>query len=411
MPLVGDIIERVRTLTVDQPPTLPPVTIGALSSVGSGSPFSGIQYFIVVTLRNQWGETSISNEQSITPSVGANIQIPVQIPLSYLGVITAIRVYIGITAGGESSYVEFSPASSVVTLTGFGVPGIPPQRNSAYNPDLDGSTFSAGYMFNLLTEALKQSSEMCDGIRDYSGVPTVAGNPMYVLSGQWKGITDVWYNGFWLTGGNKGYFFRRNTITAAVLVAASISIQDNRSIMEIYPQPDRTAGTSTLANSMGTADLSLQTNTGGFLLLPQGFIQIDSEIMPYYSVNGTTINLGLRGVGGSPAATHSAGATVQELNLFFAGRRIFLGGYQPGQSGSILPTPDGWSSILEDYMMYRIRQGEQEDQKAQAYYQTFEAKCKAYAKSIQSVMKRRQIGPAPYPEVYFPTPTGGLLTR
>jgi len=60
-------------------------------------------------------------------------------------------------------------------------------------------------------------------------------------------------------------------------------------------------------------------------------------------------------------------------------------------------------------MMYRIRSDEQEDQKAQAYYQTFKAKCKDYAESIQSVMKRRQIGPAPYPEVYFPTPTGGLL--
>jgi hypothetical protein len=417
--LVGDIIEKVRTLVVDQPQVYaPPINVVATPvNVGGGVVLPGT-YTVVLTVVNNWGESTGTAPLTVTVAAGQN---DIQIAFDTFSPNTHIHVYL--TPAGSNLAAIFDYPNPFASNSFPGVTfylvnifqgvamgnGNPPQFNSAYLPDTDGSTFSAGYLFKLLNEALHQASQETGGLKDYSGMPTIANNPFYVLQGQWPAINDLWYNGYWMQGGDRGWFFRRNTITSQILTTASMSIMDNRSILEIYPQPDRTAGTTTLVNAMGATDTSCLVVNAAFVLLPFGFIQIDSEIMGYYGLNGNTLQLSPRGIGGNPATTHLAGATVTELNLFFAGKRIFRTAYTPGQSATVLPVPDGWSSILEDYIMYRIRQAEQEEEKAQAYYKSFIEKTHGYAASNKQPMKRRQIGMASAPQSYFVTPTGGLI--
>jgi hypothetical protein len=424
VPLVGDAVLAARELIPDMPPTLPTPT-ATYSVVGfTGSTLPTGTYFVQATQRNPWGET-LPAAESGNLTIGANQGI--QITSALLPGATVIRAYITIAggvAGTEQQFVEsaaapgFAPSPFTISAPPTNA-GAPPTRNTAYNPDLDGGMVSAGTMFRWLSRGLTELSQAAEGIRDYSGVPTTPGQPLYVLNGNWTNITDIWYNGYWLQGGQRGYFFRRNAITSGVLTSASVSVQDNRTILEVFPQPDRTAGTDTLTTAMTATDTSLVVTTGNFLLLPFGFIQLSTtnatpEIMSYSSITTVTTIGGLvRGLGGTgPAQAWAAGATVTELNLVVNGHRTFATTYAPGQANVTLPIPSGWEDILPDYLLSKARDAEQQRQEAGQLLQQFQQRIAQWGRQNKNAARRRQIGPPSLPEsITYGIPGGGWIIR
>lgn len=408
--LAGDIIISARTLMPDLPPQTitAPGSVPGVASSGSGNTLSAGVYFLKATYFNQWGETLASAEATVTVTSGQ--LITVSSPLITAG-ITKVRIYLtqpGGGAGNENQFVE----STVVPFTITSNPtnsGTPPVRATAFNPDMDGPNLAASTIFGWLNDGFKQLSRITGGIKDYSGVGTQSGNPFYQLVQNWLAINNLWYNGWWLAGGDSGYFYRRNSLTSQVLVSAAVTINDDRSIIEVFPQPDRNAGTTTTTALMGQNDTSIAIANSGVFLLPKGFVQIDSEMMAYASLVGNVLGGLVRRIGGNPAVSHANGATVTELNMFFSGRRVFDTEYVPGQATLPIPAPSNWKELLTNYVMYRFRQAEQDNQGASDYFKQFEENAKKYAMSNKQVMKRRQIGPSSTPEAFYPSLGGGIL--
>jgi hypothetical protein len=277
-------------------------------------------------------------------------------------------------------------------------------------PDSDGPTFGASTVFGWLNEGLKRLSRITGGLLDYAGVPTQAGNPLYSLPGEWLEITDVWYSGYWIQGGKRQDFFRRNTVTSQVLSGVAVSIFTDRQVIEVSYQPDRSAGVTATTGAIGANATSVPiANTGAFLL-PFGFAMIGTEMVAYSSLAGGVMSGLIRGVGSSsvPQAWPS-GTTVTELPLFFCGKRIFNVAYQPGQSSVVLTVPQGWVNILTRYMLAQAREAEQDGQNAQRLLKEFEDQGRQWLVSNKGVVKQVQVGEYNRTVTYATTVAGGLV--
>jgi len=409
--LIGDVIIGARAQAPDLPPTLPAPTASFGVTGFTGSTLPPGNYFLVVTQRNPWGET-LPSAESVIQVVGANQGL--QVTSTFLPGATVIRAYVtqpGAPAGSENQFIE-STLSSFTISAPMPSSGSPPANPSAYLPDMYGPQVSATVMFNWLNEGLKKLSRIVGGLLDYSGVPTQAGNPLYVVGGEWLKIIDVWYNGYWVQGAKRGDFFRRNAVTAQILTGVAVSVFTDRQVIEVTYQPDRSAGVTTTTASMAATDTSVPIVNAGAFLLPFGFARIGTEIVAYSSLLTGVMGGLIRGLGSAvPAQAWASGTTVTELPLFWCGKRVFGLTYVPGQSLQNLPVPDGWDPILKTYLLGCFREIEQDDKNAERLYKQFAAEGEAWMYANRLIPSFIQVGGTNEPEIYAPTIAGGLLVR
>lgn len=370
---------------------VPPAAAAVVAAVGSTLPAG--TYFVQVTQRNAWGET-LPAAESAQLTVLANQGI--QITSALLPSATTIRCYLTQVGGASGTEVQFIESTSSPFTISTPPPsnGTPPTRNSAWLPDTDNSFASAFTMYRWLNAGLHMAAHLVGGLTDLSGMPSVAGQPLYVATGEWKSISDIWYDGFPLRFDASGSFFRRNAIKSSVLVSATVSIRSNQVVFEIFWQPVRTAGSTTLSAAMGISDTSAGVvSTSGFLALgPPMFVLIDSEIIAYSSFTATALNNLIRGVGGTTPASHASGATVQELNIWFKGKRLHTQKYIPGNASSILPVPVGWDDVLPLYILHRAREAEQEYSLSKEKLAQFKEGMLEWVRTDRQLGGPRQIG-------------------
>lgn len=414
MPTIGDVIISTRGKIPDiqgiglvSAPTVP-TAAGAVNFNGVLTPSTA--YFLVMTLVFPWGETLPSPEFTGSTSGGQNSLNLTAIKGSP-GMV-GVKIYSGLATGQEQS-AEFIPVSFGTTTAVFDgnnlVPLTPPTRSTAYMADSDGNMFGAGTLYKWLNDGLNKLSHAVGGILDYCGVTTTPGNGMYVIPGQWLKITDVWYGGYWIKGGNRAEYFRRNTVTSNVLQMVTISVTGGQQVMEVSYQPDRASGvTATTGNVTATANSVQIANTSVFLL-PFGFAQIGNEIVAYSKLQGTTMSGLVRGLGNTVAQARPTGTVVNELSLFWNGRRVFNDAYYPGQSGTLLPIPIGWVTILEDYMLAQAKKAEQNLQEWKQLEENAFAQAQAWLLANKGVTSRVQVGGNNEPYVYDQTVAGGIL--
>src|SRR5208283_2615652 len=257
-------------------------------------------------------------------------------------------------AGSEIAFQDFTASPALVTAFPA-TANQPPVQSTASLPDADGQTFSASVAFGWMNDGLNQLSHAVGGLLDYCGVPTQAGNGLYVIPGQWLSITDVWYGGYWVKGGKRAEYFRRNTVQSSILSSVTVSVFSDKQVLEVNYQPDRTSGVTATTANMSATDTSVTiTNTGAFLL-PFGFAQIGTEIVAYASLNGGAMAGLIRGLGSTVATAWPSGTTVTELSLFWCGKRLTLLPYSPGDSLKDLAAPQGWVAILPDYLLAQAK--------------------------------------------------------
>jgi hypothetical protein len=368
-------------------------------------------YYLRMSIVFPWGETLASQEFVVNAQ--SAIQL-LQCP-TYPGQV-GFNVYYGTAAGQETSvqflpwvFNSLIPFASVILDGSTSAVGSPPLISTAYLPDSDGNIFSAGILFEWASDALNKLSHAVGGVLDYCGVTTQAGNGLYVVPGQWLSITDVWYGGYWIKGGTRAEFFRRNTVTSNVLQMATISITSDRQVIEITYQPDRNSGiTVTTADLMPTSTSIGIANTGAFLL-PFAFAQIGTEIVAYSSLQGNTMGGLIRGIGNTQAQFWASGTVVQELSLFWNGRRVFNTAYYPGQSNVQLQIPVGWIPILKDYILAQAKKAEQDLQGWKQLEESAFQQAEKWMYSNKGIPTRVQVGGNNNPVVYDQTVAGGIL--
>lgn len=412
--LVGDIIVTARLQIPDIPQTLPAPTASFSVVTATGSTLPTGTYLLKVTQRNPWGET-LATAESSAQVVGANQGI--QVTSALLPGAVVIRAYltlVGGATGSEIQWMESSTSPFTISTPPTGA-GTPPTNATAYLPDSDGDTFGAATLYAWLNEGLKKLSRAVGGLLDYAGVPTVSGQPMYVLPGEWLNISDVWYGGYWIQGGRRGDFFRRNAVTSQVLNNVTISIFTDKQVMEVSYQPDRNSGTTTTTSVMAATDTSVPITSGGVFLLPFGFAQFGTgsniEIVSYSNLASNTMAGMIRGIGSTTAQAWPNGTTVTELSLFWCGKRVFNTFYAPGSSALNLPAPSGWESILPLYVLARARESEQDSQNADRLMKMFFDEANKWFLANKGVASFVQVGGANVPMTYSNTPAGGLIVR
>lgn len=407
--MVGDIIKALRDAITDQPGVLPaPVNpTVALSTAASSLPVGTYKGFI--TFRTPWGETLPNPAEFTVTTTSGSPSIQINAPALPPGAII-MRVYLTLAGGATGTEQQFIEGTVLpLVISSPGTMGLVPVRNTAYIMDADGDSFSCSTVYQWLNDGLKIASQICGGLIDYSGVGSVAGQPMYVVPGQWKRISDLWYDGYPLGMDQRGMFFRRNSITASVLASVATSLFTDRMMLEVWPQPSRTAAVTQLNTAMALTDTIANVVSAAGFLLAFGFAQIDSEIVAYSVKTGTTLPNLIRGLSGTAIAPHAAGATVQELNIFFGGWRMYAPNYQPGQAFSSIPVPVGWETMLPIYALARTKLAEQDIQGYSGLKKDFTDMMGQWYRTNHVTVGPRQVGESTSALEVLPSLGGGWV--
>jgi len=389
--LVGDLIMMCRELITDVPQALGAPAVTPTPVTPSGNFMQPGIYFGQVTAFTPWGESSPSDEFTFTIGATQTLHISVTSPIS--ATVTKYRVYLTFAAGAAGSeqlYVD--SATPAFTLLGNPIIyGTPPIHSSAYLPDTDGGGFSAASLFRWLSQGLTECSRIAGGIMDYTGVGTLQGQPLYTLQGEWLSLVDVWYDGYPVSEISRSTMFRRNTVQSSILGAVTVSVRDNRVIAEVWPQPARTAASTTSTAPVVATDTTIPVaSTSGFVL-PFGFAQIGTEVISYAAFTGSTLTGCIRGLSGGVASAWSSATAVQELNLFMNGKRIFTTPYASGSSLTVIPVPAGWDELLVNFMLSKAKQAEQDFGEAGRLRKTFDEQITGWARTNRQLAGPRQV--------------------
>ena len=170
-------------------------------------------------------------------------------------------------------------------------------------------------------------------------------------------------------------------------------------VVELWAQPNRTAGLGGLIVALSASGTVAQMNTPNGWVLPFGLAMLGQPptrdlppgqfvASPYeivaYTMNGNNLMGMVRGLGGTNALAWPTGTLVTELNCVWNGMRSAQL-YIPGQSAYTLRIPSSWVPLIHLYMLSRYRRIEQQEDEASKLNQAFEA-------GIKEATKKKPIG-------------------
>lgn len=381
MALIGDVLQGFREQATDR-------AVGTLASPGAevtlglfvtaGVTLPAGNYLAKLAYRNPWGET-LPGAESGALAVDATHGLQVDNATHTLPPgVTAVVLYLTPVGGASGTENQIFVGTSLPfqIKAPSNNPGVPAIRNTAYLPDSDGPAVSASAAYRWLNDGLKEAAGLCGGgLPDMTGVPSISGQGMYALLGQWWKLDRFWYDGYpgAMTGSNE--IFRKNPVRGNYAMNCAVEHVDNRFIFELWPQPSRTSGSTTLGQPLSSTGLTATLVASNFTL-GFGFAQIsdgsgNTEIIAYRSNVAGTMQIALRGLGGTIAQAWAVGATVQELNIVFKGLRV-VPSYAIGNAYNTLNTPPGWESALVKYLLHRFRDAERQRREAQSLYKEFQ---------------------------------------
>lgn len=374
---------------------------GALQTAQDGVPtLPAGTYQVSATYFTQWGETLATalNPVVVDATHGINVTLPNSaIPAG----VTKIRIYYGI--GSVNQYQDFTSIGFPVgqNITAVGTAGVPPATaggpatNRAYLPDTDGSFVSAATIYRWFNQALDEASDISGGIQDRTGVGSLVGVALYQIpTVGWKKITNVWYDGYDVFSGSKRDVFRRNVTTAYSTLSVAVTLTPN-TVIEAFPQPQRTSGSCTTTASLSTTGTSVAINPPTNFVLPFGVASLAQgsafEIVMYSSLSGNVMSGMTRGLGGTVPQAFTAGATATELNFMIDGYRRAVP-VAVGDSTKTMQVPPSWGSLLPIFLLAKFRKAEKEFKEADSLMKEFTEKIKMEAMSTKQLSGPVQIG-------------------
>jgi hypothetical protein len=403
--LVGDIVQGLRELAPDPSQTLQPPTFTAVTNTSGALYFPAVPIYVKATQGTPWGETAASAEIALNAVGSVQCNVTATVATSFLA--TFVRVYFSLVAGGEDQYVEYditTPTNSAIvqinTLSTV-AQSLPPTISRAYLPDSDGNILSASLVYRWFNDGMKLLGQLTGGIKDITGIPSVQGVAQYPLVGQWRKIDNNFYDGYPVAAGTKQQVFRHSPVTGLSGVTV-VNTSSDRQIIELWPQPQRTAGSGLTTSPALAADASINVNFGangfvlgfGMILLgtypPTALTGPNSCELIYYSTLGTTsISALTRGLGGTQAQAWPIGTPVYELNVYMTGLRMPQT-YVKGQASFVFTCPPAFEDAIRTYLTHRFKLAEQDDSGAKSEFDRFKEIC-SQIKGMQQPNGPRQI--------------------
>jgi len=404
--LVGDILLSAREAVPDLPGVLPPPTAANTAATGiqvvvgsqlaSPHPLPVGTYFLQVTYSTPWGESSPSAEFQV--ALGASQSFFVDASASpYLAAATAVNVYVGTSTGNEIQMYSLpltaaAPTGIIDSTTPVSL-SPPPLGNSAFLLDSGGTVASASQIYRWMNDALSMIAIANGGVPDTCGFGTVIGQANYRMQGDWKNIDAAWYDGYPVSLGSAKQVYRHNSLTSIVGMMSYTQVADQL-VCELFPQPVRTAGTTTTAATLSATAASILLNGWGSFVLPYGILQFGTgnacEYVSFTASGNSAISM-VRGLGGTDAQAWPNGTPVNEMNLMFAGWRA-PSLYVVGNSQKTVHLPTDWIPLIHKYILSRYRVIEQQQEEAMRLEKEFMAGM-ASATKRKAPIGERQIQP------------------
>jgi hypothetical protein len=372
MSLVGELILGARELFGDPPVGVfpaPGTEMSVALGVVAACTIPAGNYFVRLTYRTTYGETLPGAESGPFAVDGTHgLRVSGNPPPG----VTSVVAYFGKSTGSENQNQVLLVSSLPITIIAPGNPGVTPVRNTCYLPDSDGRVVGIFALYRWINDCLTLIAKLCGGgIPDMSGAGTVAGQPIYVLNGNWGKISNAWYDGYPLSLGRQTDIFRRNTNTGTT-GTLTVNQSSSRCIVELYPQPARTSGQTTLAGNGG--QISASANSALVALsnftIGLGLVLVGTEIMGFASNNGGLLKGLVRGLGGTQPQIWPDGTPVTELNLMIYGLRV-PSTFAVGMSTAIFDVPPGWETAVQRYLLSRFRDGEKNRREAESLMKEF----------------------------------------
>jgi len=240
-------------------------------------------------------------------------------------------------------------------------------------PDSDGDLFKAQTLYRWLSQAIKRCGDGMGWItEDWYAMAVTNGKPVVSLDEKWVSIGDAFLAKWaltplpeWLT-----LYPTAQLVNSQAIWYSQHRLTDHVE-MTLFPAVNFTDPTTTLNGALSASATSATVvDTTGTGWLPDGYVQIDSEIIKFESKTGTSLLTLSRGQCGTTAASHLTGATVTHLSAWIKGPRTVA---DVTASTSLIELPPAFISFLDLFVLSRARQSENEFQEAAALMKQFES--------------------------------------
>lgn len=284
----------------------------------------------------------------------------------------------------------------------------PDQVPGAGTPDDNGLQVSAVTIYRWLNEALLLCAQAANGIRSVTGCGSTVGQNLYQFNGYWRQITDVWYDGYTVKLAAKKDIFYFNNVTG-YSAYATLNQGMNTQTIELWPQPPRTSGQTTVSSNVAATDTTINVaSTAGFVL-PFGLAQIGTEVVSYMGFNSTQLLGVTRGLGATAPQAWSTGAAVTELNIRLAGRAM-PETYSVGDYQDTLLVPQEWQSLLTMWMLAEFRESEGARAEASQLKKEFQMFCATLGEQNEVLAGPKQLGSGMNArETFYGSVSGGII--
>jgi len=226
-----------------------------------------------------------------------------------------------VTGTGTAFSTQCSPGAYVVIRgQSYRVLTIASDTSMFVTPEYRGTTIAGALMSLTLETRIAQSSwqDPCNGTGPSGYNLDLTRMQMWYIDYSWYGAGVIRY-GFRTTSGQINYVtqIQNNNIQFEAYMRSgnmAAHYESNGVAPTSYLTASLSSSTTTTTAALGTTEVTIPVASAS-PLASLGVVKIDSELIYYVGISGTNLIGCIRGFGGTTAATHANGATVNPSSI------------------------------------------------------------------------------------------------
>jgi hypothetical protein len=288
-------------------------------------------------------------------------------------------------------------ASALITIVRDLIPDPLYLADGTPQPSADGGLFRAQTLYRFLNDGVKALAARTNWVvEDWTAVAVAQHLPTYDINAQWQAFDEVFVKGWRLGLATEGYLLWPQVVESGQSLVYALHNTTDHWNLRFFPAPNYTDAATTLVGGVTATSTSLVVaDATGFL--PYGFVQLESELIQYYNLTGTTLSGLVRGVGATSAAAHVDLTAITHCSGWIKGKRT------PREitiATDLVEVPLAFQYPLQLYVLSRCAQAQNDDAGAQSLMQQFMQECEQ-RKNDPKLQANQGLSVKPYGDPVF----------